>query len=98
MASVAMAETRAGSTPAALRSFWAKRSVALRPEPAAVGLISVEAVMVFSCVVADVVWCGWDDGGLPAGPDGPRRRLAASSSGEAGGIAFSDRGGSARAC
>src|SRR3712207_269558 len=45
MASVAMADTRAWSTVAALRSFWAKRSVALRPEPAAVGLGTV-AVMV----------------------------------------------------
>src|SRR3712207_1469123 len=45
MASVAMADTRAWSTVAVLRSFWAKRSVALRPEPAAVGLGTV-AVMV----------------------------------------------------
>src|ERR671927_953977 len=52
MASVAMADTRAWSTVPALRSFWAKRSVALRPEPAAVGLGTV-AVMVISSVGAD---------------------------------------------
>src|SRR5687767_4377672 len=55
MASVAMADTRAWSTVPVPRSFWAKRSVADRPEPAAVGLISVGAVMVSSCVVA----VGW---------------------------------------
>src|ERR687894_244951 len=44
-ASVAIAETRAWSTSAAPRCFCAKRSVALRPEPAAVGLGTV-AVMV----------------------------------------------------
>src|SRR3712207_2117683 len=44
MASVAIAETRAWSTSAVERCFWAKRSVALRPEPAAVGLSSVGVV------------------------------------------------------
>src|SRR3712207_1745334 len=44
--SVAIAETRAWSTSAALRCFCAKRSVALRPEPAAVGLGTVGALMV----------------------------------------------------
>jgi hypothetical protein len=55
MASVAIAETRAWSTEAVLRSFWTKRSVAERPEPAAVGLGAVGALMVFSCVVVDGV-------------------------------------------
>src|SRR3712207_8964190 len=49
MASVAMADTRAWSTVAALRSFWAKRSVALRPEPAAVGLGTVAVMVVLLC-------------------------------------------------
>jgi hypothetical protein len=55
MASVAMAETRAWSTDVPLRSFWAKRSVALRPEPAALGLGTVGALTVLSCVVVDGV-------------------------------------------
>src|SRR3712207_2105291 len=58
MASVAMADTRAWSTVAELRSFWAKRSVALRPEPAAVGLGAVGALMVVL-----LRRCGW---GVPA--------------------------------
>src|SRR3712207_434683 len=58
MASVAMADTRAWSTDAVLRCFWAKRSVALRPEPAAVGLISVDAV-----TVVLLGWWGADEAG-----------------------------------
>src|SRR5688572_2080590 len=53
MAPVAMALTRAWSTVPPARSFCAKRSVAERPDPAADGLISVDAVMAFSCVGAD---------------------------------------------
>src|SRR3954452_13290992 len=71
MASVAMAETRAGSTDVPPRVFCAKRSVALRPEPAAVGLASV-AVMVSSCVGAVGVWCERD-----GAPRRPVQRLAA---------------------
>src|SRR3954462_3690414 len=74
MASVAIAETRAGSTDVPLRVFCAKRSVALRPEPAAVGLASV-AVMVSSCVGAVEV-CA--DGTVA--PCRPVQRLAAAPS------------------
>src|SRR3712207_6135205 len=58
-ASVAIAETRAWSTSAALRCFCAKRSVALRPEPAAVGLGAVGALMV-------VLLCRCGGGAVPS--------------------------------
>src|SRR3954452_3664234 len=75
IASVAIAETRAGSAEATLRLFWANRSVAERPEPAAVGLGAVGADMEFS-----LRRCGWG-GGFPAGS---RRELA--SGGGRGGL------------
>src|SRR3954463_1515707 len=67
IASVAIAETRAGSTAAALRCLEANCSVAERPDPAAVGFGAVGADMWFS-----LRRCGWV-GGLPAGS---RRELA----------------------
>jgi hypothetical protein len=59
MAAVATADTRAGSAAPVACSRWTKRAVADRPEPAAVGSISVGVVMACSCLVAGgrpVLW------------------------------------------
>src|ERR687894_1525071 len=87
MASVAMADTRAWSTVAALRSFWAKRSVALRPEPAAVGLGAVGALMVV------LLRCGVD--GTVASLQGPAASLRVVGAGRP---FFSGPGGGAPGC